>query len=191
MAPTGSSLGLKTRLGQGVSLPATLLRNKPNAYTQRWSLSLQRQFGGAYSMEARYVGTRTIKFPINRELNPLPNIYLSLSPERDQATINRLTQLVPNPFVGLPDVGGNLGVASQIARSSLLLPFPHFTSLVAADPVGFSTYHALQLEFERRFAQGLALQTNFTWSKTSGCSDFPQSGRPAPPSTWSLTRTFR
>ncbi len=30
---------------------------------------------------------------------------------------------------------------------------------------GYSTYHALQLQFQRRFSDGFQLQTNYTWSK--------------------------
>src|SRR6185503_18993275 len=90
---TGSSQGLKTFLGQGLNL-AQLPRNKPNAYNQRWQIGLQRVFRRNYKIEARYVANRTLKMPISRDINALQNLYLSTSPERDQATIDRLSRLV-------------------------------------------------------------------------------------------------
>src|SRR4030095_2077694 len=45
---------------------------------------------------------------------------------------------------------------------------PHTTGVnQAVAPVGFSTYHALELKVERRFEQGLALLFNWTHSKST------------------------
>ena len=72
----------------------------------------------------------------------MPNQYLSTSPVRDDATNNRLTQQVPNPFAGLlPGTGLN---GANVARSQLLRPYPQFTSIQATETNGESQYHALQ-----------------------------------------------
>ncbi|MGH9661441.1 MAG: hypothetical protein ACRD96_23040, partial [Bryobacteraceae bacterium] len=44
--------------------------------------------------------------------------------------------------------------------------YPHFTGMAASQaPVGHSSYHALQMRVERRFADGLALLLAYTHSK--------------------------
>ncbi|PYV07250.1 MAG: hypothetical protein DMG07_29270 [Acidobacteria bacterium] len=156
--PIGSSLGLQTFLGQAFFLPQ-MPRAKPNAYSQRWQVGVQHVFAGSIKLEVRYVGNRTLKMPIAKNINALPNRFLSTSPERDQATINRLSRLVPNPFFGMAGVGGSLGTATVVSASSLLLPFPAFSSITTQLNQGRSWYDALQVELERRLSKGLTFQT--------------------------------
>ena len=79
-------------VGQENQIEAT--RNLPNAYNQRWQLSVQRLFGSTYRLEVRYVGSRLAKMPIQlgTNLNALPQNYLSTLPERDQKTIDYLSE---------------------------------------------------------------------------------------------------
>ena len=175
----GAALGLSTNLGQAISIP-TLERNLPNAANHRWLLAVQKSFGKSYLLEARYLGNRTVDMPVSKNINSLPNQYLSTSPERDQATIDRLTQLVANPFQGLPNVGGSLGTASQVSRSTLLNPYPHFTGITVQLPIGSTSYHALQAEFGQRFDSGIAFQTGYTFSKTIDRLTFLNPADPLP-----------
>lgn len=163
--PITVSQGLKTNLGRGVSI-ATALRRLPNAYNQRWQLEIQRLFGRNYRLQVRYVGNRTVKMPIRTNLNALPTRFLSTSPERDQATIDRLNGLVANPFFGIAGISGALGSSSQIARQSLLTRFPQFGSVLVQTTNGWTAYHGLQVEFQKTFSNGFAFQTNYTFSKT-------------------------
>ncbi len=182
LEPQGASQGLKTFLGQGFNIPGAL-RDFPNAYNQRWQFEIQRKLSATTKLEVRYVGNRTLKMPIPRDLNALPNQYLSTSPERDQATINHLSQLVPNPFRGVPGVGGSLGVASVVSRSTLLKPFPAFGSITVQDLQGWSTYHALQVELDHKQWQGLRLSTNYTWAKIIDAMQYLNAGDPVPTKT--------
>src|SRR5204863_1739151 len=147
---------------------------------QRWEFSIERRLGRNYKLEARYIGNHTVKMPINRNLNGLPNSYLSKSPERDNATINSLTGLVANPFFGLPNVGGTLGTSRTVAASQLLRPFPEFGTLNYNVNQGWSTYHSLQVEFQRSFSAGFTFQTSFTWSKTLDGLSYLNEGDPVP-----------
>ena len=55
------------------------------------------------------------------------------------------------------------GPASQ---SRALTPYPQFNQVVLESPAwGNSTYHALNLKAEKRFARGLSYLVNYTWSK--------------------------
>jgi hypothetical protein len=45
-------------------------------------------------------------------------------------------------------------------------PYPQYGSFGFVDSTGTSTYNALQVRWDRRFAGGLLLRANYTWSKT-------------------------
>ena len=54
-----------------------------------------------------------------------------------------------------------------VQYAQLLRPYPQFTAVnQVVAPVGFSSYNALELKVERRFAQGLALVFNWTHAKS-------------------------
>jgi hypothetical protein len=90
-----------------------------------------------------YVGNRGTQLAVSRELDYLPPQYLSKSLVRDTATINYLTQSFPNPFTRINSVFG-----TTTSRSSILRPYPQFSSVTVSDPVGYSWYHSLQLRAE-------------------------------------------
>jgi Carboxypeptidase regulatory-like domain len=162
LEPVGSGLGLMTNVGQGISFPYA--GDVENPRNHRWSLGLQRELPSLFVVEATYVGAIGEHLPVVRQLNGIPTQYLSTSPVRDDATNNRLTQQVPNPFVGLlPGTGLN---GANVARSQLLRPFPQFTSIQATETNGRSDYHALQARVERRMANGFTVQMAYSWSKT-------------------------
>ncbi len=160
--PSGSSQGLSTFLGRGISF----FGEQPlNPYIQRWSLSAQQELPGRIVAEVSYVGSRGTKLGVQRNLNPVPPQYLSTKNERDDAVINFLSAAVRNPFSGLPEFAGT-GLAGQtVARSQLLRPFPHFQDITVSEPVGYSWYHALQVGVEKRFTKGLTFQASWTYSK--------------------------
>ena len=97
-------------------------------------MSVQRELFPNVLLEVGYIGNKAVKMPVNHNFNGTPLQYLSTSATRDQATIDRLSANVPNPFAGLlPGTGLN---GSVIARSQLLSPFPQFSG--AAGVVGQS-----------------------------------------------------
>jgi len=162
LEPVGSGLGLMTNVGQGVSFP--YVGDVKNPRNDRWSLGLQRELPWQLLIEATYVGAHGQNLPVLRQLNAVPRPYLSTSPVRDDATNNRLTQQVPNPFAGLlPGTGLN---GANVARSQLLRPYAQFTSIQATETNGQSDYHALQGRVERRMANGLTVQVAYSWSRT-------------------------
>ena len=143
-----------TNVGLGVAFP--YVGDVSNPLNHRWSLGLQRELPGQFLVEATYVGAKGVNLPVTRQLNGVPLQYLSTSPVRDDATNNRLTQQVPNPFVGLlPGTGLN---GANVARSQLLRPYPQFTSIQATETNGRSDYNALQARVERRMANGFTVQ---------------------------------
>jgi hypothetical protein len=132
---------------------------------QRFSLNIQRQIPGKMVIESGYIGNKGTKLLTSRELDGVPNEFLSRSPTRDQDAINFLNDQVVNPFAGMPEFSGTGLTAARVARSQLLRPFPHFTSVSMSTNDGYSTYHALTVNLEKRFSHGLLFHTNWTWSK--------------------------
>ena len=158
----GATGGLSTFLGRGVSF---FNSKQINPYNQRWSLSVQRQLPFGVVLDTAYVGNRAAKLAVTRELNSIPRQYLSTSATRDVDTINFLSRLVPNPFFGIAAFTGT-GLANQtIAVSQLLRPYPQFTSVTSTQPAGYSYYHSLQVNAEKRMNKGLSFQASWTYSK--------------------------
>jgi hypothetical protein len=148
---------------------------------QRWQFGLQREFARNWMAELRYVGNFGSQIPITRNLNALPNDYLSTSPARDQARIDYLGASVANPFVGLmPATAGAAWRAATIARERLLRPYPHFDAVNTTTNEGKSWYNALQLRVDRRFANGYTLGVNYTWSKFEEATEFLNAADPEP-----------
>jgi hypothetical protein len=172
LRPTGASLGLATNLGQGI----TFYNSNPlNPYSVRWNFSIQHQFPGSMILETAYEGNHAVHLGVDSGLNPVPAQYLSTSPFRDQATIDRLTANVKNPFAGL--VPGTSLNGSTIQLQNLLVPFPQFSSTTAnvtSSPNGVamssmnrgsSYYHAFEVRVEKRYSHGLNLLANYIWSR--------------------------
>lgn len=162
--PSGSSQGLATFAGKNI----TFYDPKPGyPYSTRWQMSVQRELFPGVLLELGYMGNKAVKMPVDRNFNGTPLQYLSTSPVRDQATIDRLSANVPNPFAGLLP-GTNIN-GSVVARSQLLAPFPQFVGAngVAGQAFtdGSSHFHALEARIEKRFSHGFLTMVNFQKSK--------------------------
>jgi len=162
LSPTGSGAGLMTDLGNTI----TFFNPEPKAApSHRWQGSLQRQVGRTTILEAAYVGAKTVKSEIARDLNVIDNANLSRSPFFDQARVNYLTANIANPFRNVPGVNGTLGTNSTITRETLLRPFPQFTAVNTSTYQGYAWYHSLQLRAVRRFSSTTVI-SSYTWAKS-------------------------
>ena len=160
-APTGSSQGLGTFLGKGI----TFYDPKPGyAYSARWQMSVQRELFQGVLLELGYMGNKANKMPVDHNFNGTPLQYLSNATSRDQANLDRLTANVPNPFANLIP-GTNLN-GSLVARSQLLQAFPQFTNVTGqAFTDGSSFFHAFEARLEKRLSKGWLAMLNFQKSK--------------------------
>ena len=171
--PPGAAGGLLTNIGQSVSFFPI---NRKHPYAQRWSLGIQQELPMKVMVEAVYVGNRTTRLNINRELSHTPAQYLRKSPVRDQATIDYLGAQFPNPYFGLNSI-----YVKNMTRGSLLRNYSQFSSTTLnGDPAGYSWYHSLQARFERRFANSWTMQASYTWSKSMEATEFLNSSNPMP-----------
>ncbi len=162
LEPAGASAGLKTFLGRA---PGFFAPNRRTGYMQRWSFNAQQELPHRVLVEVGYVGNRGIGLGVDQQFDATPARYLSRSLVRDQATIDYLSQAVPNPFFGMPEFAGSGLTGRTVALSQLLRPYPQFTGISAALSEGFSWYHSLQIRVEKRMTKGFTIQGSYTWSK--------------------------
>ena len=152
-SPSGSKLGLLTSLGETV---AAVNRNHQVPKSVTWSFDLQRLLPKNILLAATYSGNRGLNLVGFRELNQLDPQYLSYG--------TRLNDPVTNPYYGVIKAGALSGPTITLGQS--LRPYPQFQGLTSpVDTYGASTYHALYLKLERRFANGLSLTGSYTFSK--------------------------
>lgn len=172
MDPAGAAGGLSTYLGQAVSFFG---QEGKRAYSQRWSFGIQQVLPGSFLVETSYVGNRGTHLGFNRNLNVTPRQYLSTSGVRDQPTINYLSASFASPFSGvLPIYGQNM------ARSSLLRPYPQFGDVTVTEYDGYSWYHALQVRSEKRFSRGFTFQLAYTFSRNMDATSLLNTSDPRP-----------
>ncbi len=187
----GAANGTLTNLGAAI----TFFNPDPKTpYMQRWQLSVQRELGAGYVIDVGYVGNRGTHLEYQsggnnalRNLNVLPNKYLSTSPTRDQTTVDYLSKNMPNPFYDtttkktiLPAgaIGGLTG--SNIARSRLLVAFPGFDSVNVDEQEGWSWYNSFQMNIQKRFSSGYTLMGNYTYSRFMQATELLNGGDPRP-----------
>jgi hypothetical protein len=148
------------RLQMGLGVTIMDRGNKSNIYNQQWNFALQRELGGGFLIEAAYTGNKGTHLPVSINFNAVDPVYQSLG--------NQLNQQVANPFLGLTSVGAL--AQPTVSRLVLLRPYPHYGGISTANPavaqnLGSSSYHALNLRVEKRFAMGYNFIAVYTKSK--------------------------
>jgi Carboxypeptidase regulatory-like domain/TonB dependent receptor len=183
----GASQGIQTFLGRGLGAgtagnptPGFFNPEPLSPYMQRWQVGVQRELGKGFVAEVSYVGNRGTNIEIFRNINALPNQYLSTSPTRDAAQIRYLTALVPNPFAGMSQIDNPEHSGSTIDRHWLLRPYPQFRDIWTTTNEGYSWYHGLQMGLEKRFSKGYTIQMNYTFSKFMEATTLLNQGDPLP-----------
>lgn len=142
---------------------------------QQWNAALETRIFGNYQISATYNGLRGYRlpyarFPFNaRQLIP-DNVLQSMRQDwiaRNGSSDPRNDQ-VPNPF---QPATGDLNPfqapfnARTVNREWVYMPFPLLGNYAHLAPIGWNNYHGLSLALNRQFANGLFINTHYTWSK--------------------------
>jgi hypothetical protein len=156
--PTGRALGAMS--GVGFGLNSAWADEMSTPYNQQWNFSIQRHITNAMMVEVSYAGNKGTH-------NELAQGDLGQLRPEQLTPANNLLALVPNPFFGLIDPASTLG-AANVQRGRLLRgQYAAFTSVGPGSPAwGNSSYHGMQVRFERRFGGGASMGVAYTWSKS-------------------------
>jgi hypothetical protein len=113
-------------------------------YAQTYSFGIQTQLAAQAVLNLSYVGSRGVHLDRGRQLNyPLPSGGTDFDPRLNTRTV---------PI-------------------ELIAPFQGWSAITQRETTGNSTYHSLQIEFNRRYANGLQFQAVYTYSKAISDSD--------------------
>ena len=119
----------------------------PTIYS--WYLGIQRELPARFALDLSYVGNRGIHLMDQRQRNAIP----------------------AGTFINNPNL-----LASVRNQSNALRPYYGFGSLNAVEALSYSSYNAMQFRLSRRFANRLALNFNYTWSKVMDLVDNDSDG---------------
>jgi len=170
IAPSGSSLGAATNLGQTILF---LAPKEKDPYSLRWNLGVQHSFGSKLLVEVAYIANHAVNLPVaTTQLNPLPAQYLSTSPGRDQTLITKYSPSTPNPFSGL--LPGTTLSGSTTSIPQILSVYPQFPTsgqgfstgvIEQNNTVGGSYFESADARIEKRLDHGLSIIANYGFSK--------------------------
>ncbi len=171
VAPSGSSLGASTNLGQTISFLAPV---EKDPYSLRWNLGIQHSFGSKLLAEVAYIANHAVNLPVaTTQLNPVPAQFLSTSPGRDQTLISALSANTTNPFLNLIP-GTSLGTSSTTSVAQLLSAHPQFPTssqgfssgvIEQNNTIGHSYFESFDARIEKRLDHGLSIIANYGFSK--------------------------
>lgn len=140
-----------------------------NGYSQQWNLNIQRTLAFDMVLEVGYVGSKSTGIQANelRRLNQLDPQYLALGDALGEGVTNQAELPATVAAAGGRYPFGSAGI--WVPAYQTLLPYPHMMAWneikSAFSPLGFSTYHALQAQLNKRFSNGLSFLSNYTFSK--------------------------
>ena len=128
-------------------------------YAESWNLGIQHVFG-PYTAEVRYVGSRGVHLDTQNILD----LVTYVTPTNSLPTyLQAPTQAQLDALAVTLDGPGGLFDQSYYCATTCLIDAPYlnagFTSAITGFmPWGWSTYHGLQTQVQRRFTNGLQFQ---------------------------------
>jgi len=140
-----SLLNAATVSGFSGLAPTTINRNFDNPYVQEWNLNIERQITPSLGFTAAYVGSEGTHLRVARNLN-----QFELESGADCVAVS---PCLVRPF-------------PTLSAGSPIRPGAGLGNIIEADSPGTSSYNALWLTLNKRFAHGLQFNTSYTYSKS-------------------------
>jgi hypothetical protein len=185
ISPTGSSLGLKTYLGQSITF---VNPDRVIPKVHEFSIGVQRELPFRTVMEVSYVGSRSKQLDVSHQIDDVSRAqYLQYGGPVVPGTLN-LTSSQTNPFANLLPATGLNGATTTLQQ--LLRPYPQFTGVQENNiPTGSAWYNSMQVRLEKRLTHGLNVLVSYTYSKTMEQVSFLNNQDAGPSSTLTSTDT--
>ncbi len=145
-----------------------------NAEIYQWNFGIERELPGLVKLEVHYSASRATHLPWNYSVED--RNFVSRA-DREKWGSQGLEELVPNPFQYLfQSINGSTPIFNEpdslyndgtTQRINLLRPFPQFDGGFTGFPLfaASSSYHSLQVRFEKQHSHGLVFLGNYTFSK--------------------------
>ena len=182
LQPAGNAWGVNTNLGSKIVFYGPV----KVAYSLRSSLDIQQQFGKNWMLDVGYINTHQVHQSYSNALNggsgSVPIQYLSQSRYLDTALTKLYNSGVANPYKGTlvgPGATTGINTSSTISQSSLLWPYSEYSSVTQQLVPGASAnYNAILVRLQKRMANGLNFNVNYTYSRNLGAQSQLNAGGP-------------
>jgi hypothetical protein len=125
-----------------------------------WSFTVQRELPGRLLVMAGYVGSRGTNWEVWIDRNSPDFAYRP------------------------PGLDYDPRINTSAVNINSIRPFQGYADITQFNSGLNSNYHSLQTMFQRRFANGFAVQGTYTWSKTTGQSQTRRDMRVQDPLNW-------
>jgi len=164
--PSGAGLGASTFVGRNNNWFQPDF-NTPKVH--QFSFGIQRQVSASASLEASFVGSRSVGLNTDRAYNIPSLAFRKTCNPLEGGSVAFCDTQVPNPFQGIEAFRGTTHfTAANLSRFNLNRPFPQFSGDLQQTGLGDSRiwYNSAQINYNQRIAGGLMIVTNYTFSKT-------------------------
>jgi uncharacterized protein YaiE (UPF0345 family) len=135
-----------------------LIADVKNPKTLNWSLGVQRELYRGGVFEARYLGTRGLRLPVQIRLNSEGAFSAGLTPLPTYLDPSQVPVSVNSPASTLATFDGY--------NPQPLSRYGFLSNVTVHEPVGASTYHGGSLLFTQSLRSGLTLRANYTYAHT-------------------------
>lgn len=133
-----------------------LIADVRNPKTLNWSLGVQRELYRGGVLEARYLGTRGLRLPVQIRLNSKGAFSAGLTPLPTYFDSSQVPATVTSPVTTLSDFDNyNPRVLGQ---------YGFLSNVTVHEPIGASTYHGGSLLFTQSLRSGLTVRANYTYA---------------------------
>jgi len=152
--PSGPAVPTPTGVAALRAATASYTTNQVLPYAENWTLGVQHIFAKDYTFEARFVGNKGVHLWVQEQLN------------RDAIVTPSLN--IPT-YLSLPSAATLAGLKTTLGGLQAISNNPYaaagFTSTITSyQPIGNSTYNALDLQVTRRYTRNLQMILAYTWS---------------------------
>jgi hypothetical protein len=180
-------------IGDGLQVNAFSKKDGYAPYSQQWNLNVQRELPWNIYVMAAYAGNRVIHLPSqNNRIDQMNPAYDSqYGTVLSTCAANLGNSVLSDTFssgcaqsdgfaLPYPNFVAEFGGSSTVQQS--LVPFPQYTYIMNNfEGFGTTYYNSLQVEFDKRFSNGLSFLGGYTLSHlmdntSSGFSSFTSGG---------------